>query len=242
MRLRSIVLTFDIENDCGLQSYQGINRGLPQILGILNKYKVPATFFVTGEVVERFPKVIQALSEKYEIGCHGLYHESFRKIDSTKITHIKRAKILLEETTGQEILGFRAPYLHVCPELYDALDALGFRYDSSLMLFNMRGLHLKRSIEEFKLMFPNVYFRFPLGYSLFWIGTFLNPLSILYFHPWEAIDVRSLFLSQPHYSRNLFSRPDRWLNSGSKFLEFLSKFIQSHLSYGFQFKSIRHFL
>lgn len=242
MRLSSIVLSFDVENDCGLQSYQGINYGLPQILGILNKYRVPATFFVTGEVVKRFPKIIQALSEKYEIGCHGLYHESFRKIDSNKINHIKRAKTLLEEITGQEILGFRAPYLHVCPELYVALKALGFRYDSSLTLFNMRRVHLKQGIKEFKLMFSNVFFRFPLGYSLFWIGTLLNPLSVLYFHPWEAIDVRSLFLPQPHYFRNLFSRPDRWLNSGSKFLEFLSKFIHSHLSYGFQFKSIRDFL
>jgi len=242
MKSRFILLTFDIENDCGLQSYKGIEIGLPQILHILNKYDIPATFFVTGEVTERFPKMVQALSENYEIGCHGLYHESLQLIDSNKIAQIKRAKELLEETIGQSILGFRAPYLYVCPELFDALKSLGFIYDSSLILFKKLNSPLKREIKEFWLTFPNVFFRFPLGYQLFWIGSFLTSVSVLYFHPWEAIDVRSLFLPQPHYFRNIFSRPDRWLNSGSKFLLLLSRFIQSHLEHGFQFKSIRDLL
>jgi hypothetical protein len=242
MKSRSILLTFDIENDCGLRSFKGIDIGLPQILRVLNKYDVPATFFVTGEVAERFPKIIQTLSEKYEIGCHGFYHESFRKINANKISYLKQAKNLLEEITGRRILGFRAPFLHVCPELFDALKSLGFIYDSSLIVLKKLNLQPNSDIKEFWLMFPNVFFRFPLGYSIFWIGTLLSSISVLYFHPWEAIDVRSLFFPQPHYFRNLFSRPDRWLNSGSPFLGLLSEFIHSHLDHGFQFKSMRDFL
>jgi peptidoglycan/xylan/chitin deacetylase (PgdA/CDA1 family) len=237
-----IVLTFDIENDCGLQSYKGLKIGLPQITRLLNKYNVPATFFVTGEVAETFPDQIQALGRKYEIGCHGYYHESFQKLDTDKITALKQAKRILEELIDMPILGYRAPYLRVSQSLFIALKKLGFLYDSSLTYFKISHWRIKPQIREFPTMFPNVLFRFPLGSYLYRIGSLLNALPVFYFHPWEAIDVRNLLLPRPHYFWNLFSRPDRWLNSGSNFLTLLSRFIYFHLSRGFHFKTLRDFL
>jgi peptidoglycan/xylan/chitin deacetylase (PgdA/CDA1 family) len=237
-----IVLTFDIENDCGLQSYKGLEIGLPQIIQLLNKYSVPATFFVTGEVAERFPDLIRTIGRKYEVGCHGYYHESFQKIDSGKVKILKQAKRLLEELIDTPILGYRAPYLRVTESLFIALKKLGFQYDSSLTYFKFSHWHLKPELREFPTMFPNVVFRFPMGPYLYRIGSLLNALPVFYFHPWEAIDVRSLFFQKPHYSWNIFCRPDRWLNSGSHFIKFLSQFIQFHLIHGFQFKTLRDLL
>ena len=237
-----IVITFDIENDCGLQSYKGLEIGLPQIIRLLNKYNVPATFFVTGEVAETFPEQIRDLGRRFEIGCHGYYHESFQKENSSNITTLEQAKKLLEELIGTPILGFRAPYLRISQSLFLALKKLGFRYDSSLTYFKISHWRIKPQIREFPTMFPNVFFRFPLGSYLYRIGSLLNALPVFYFHPWEAIDVRSLLLPRPHYFWNIFSRPDRWLNSGSDFLTSLSKFIYFHLSNGFHFKALRDLL
>ncbi|MHA1649655.1 MAG: polysaccharide deacetylase family protein [Candidatus Helarchaeota archaeon] len=239
MGSRRIVLTFDIENDCSSDSFEGIRLGLPKILRLLRKYKIPATFFVTGEVAERFPKVIQNLSANYEVGCHGFYHESFNKIDPRKVKLLKSAKQLLEEITGAPILGFRAPYLKVSQELFNALVKLNFKYDSSLAWFKINHWRLSSRLKEFWLMFPNVYFRFPLGLSLFKIGCFLNKLPVLYFHPWEGIDVRSLFLNHPNYFRVIFTRPDRWLNSGDQFIFLLSKFIKFQIKHGVTFQTLR---
>lgn len=46
-----------------------------QILDILSEYHVPATFFVIGENVERYPELLErALSEGHEIGNHTQTH------------------------------------------------------------------------------------------------------------------------------------------------------------------------
>ena len=237
-----IVLTFDIENDCGLQSFKGLEIGLPPIIQLLNKYKVPATFFVTGEVAESFPDLIRAIGRKHEIGCHGYHHESLKTIDSDKVKMLERAKRILQELIETPILGYRAPYLRVSQTLFITLRKLRFQYDSSLTYFKFSHWHLKPGLREFPTMFPNVIFRFPMGSYLYRIGSLLNNLPVFYFHPWEAIDVRSLFFQKPHYSWNIFSRPDRWLNSGSHFIKFLSQFIQFHLTHGFQFKALRDLL
>ena len=236
---RQVVLTFDVENDFNFPTFKGLKIGLPRILRLLERYKIPATFFVTGDVVEKYPKIIRNLSERYEVGCHGYHHESFQKMDPQKVTLIKSAKKFIEEIIEQQILGFRAPYLRVCPELFDALRKVGFKYDSSLSWFNVLHWPIKESITEFRLMFPNVFFRFPLFNHLFKISCLLNRTPVFYFHPWEALDVRNLLITRPHYSWNIFSRPDRWLNSGPVFLSRLSDLIRYLLRHHFKFTTLK---
>ncbi len=238
MKSHQITLTFDVENDCSLDSFKGIELGLPKILKLLERNKIPATFFVTGQVAELFPKTIQKLAEKYEVGCHGYYHESFQEIDKSKENLLNSAKKIIEETTGNEILGFRAPYLRASQDLFNVLSKLGFKYDSSLALFKISHRKLTPKIREFRLMIPNVFFRFPLGDQLFKTLSLINKLAVFYFHPWEAIDIRSLFLKRSHYFWNLISRPDRWFNTNSKFLTILSNFIRFNLNRRTQFRTL----
>jgi peptidoglycan/xylan/chitin deacetylase (PgdA/CDA1 family) len=236
---RSIVLTFDVENDCSFDSFQGVEQGLPKILKILKQYNVPATFFVTAEVAQMFPEKIRNLSAHYEVGCHGFHHESLQKLDYQKFQLLKTAKTAIEEVINKEILGFRAPYLRVSQELFNTLVKAGFKYDSSLAWFKASHWQLNPLIKEYRLTFPNVFFRFPSGSFLSKIGVLLQKEPVLYFHPWEGLDVRRILLKQPHYSRNIFWRPDRWFNSGLKFISLLSNFIKSHLSRGYQFRTLR---
>ncbi|MHA1358351.1 MAG: polysaccharide deacetylase family protein [Candidatus Helarchaeota archaeon] len=235
-----ISLTFDVENDCSFESFKGVEIGLPKTLRLLEKFNIPATFFVTGEVAELFPKVIQELGEQYEVACHGYHHESFQNINPEKVRILKTAKQVIEETINKKILGFRAPYLRIDPELFRTLVKLGFKYDSSLAFYKTSQWHLNPPIIEFRLLFPNVYFRFPLGPTLFKLGCLLERTPVLYFHPWEALDVRSLLIKRGNYFRNIITRPDRWFNSGTKFLSSLARLIQYFSHRGFTFKTLEN--
>lgn len=98
---------------------------------------VHATFFVLGWIAERYPDLIRRIrKEGHEIACHGYAHrliytqtrEEFRQ-------DIKRAKAILEEITGSEVIGYRAPSYSITSESRWAVETLieeGFKYDSSI--------------------------------------------------------------------------------------------------------------
>jgi len=95
------------------------------------------TFFVLGWIAERYPELIRRVQkEGHEIACHGYGHkllycqskEDFRN-------DIRRAKAILEDITGIEIIGYRAPSYSITNKSQWALEILaeeGFQYDSSI--------------------------------------------------------------------------------------------------------------
>jgi len=213
-----IALTFDVEKDCPpfFTSTHGVEEGLPEILKLLDKFGIKSTFFVTGDVAEKYPNAISKISKKHEIGCHGYHHESFDKIDREKKETIKKSKELLESIINGEVLGFRAPRLLICNELYRVLEDLGFRYDSSMASFMPSHRNIKVDIPEFKLVVSNVTLRFPGGPTIFKKVCRKNLFPVLFFHPWEAIDMRKFL---PRAPKNFFLRPDNWFNTGEPFLK-----------------------
>ena len=96
-----------------------------------------ATFFVLGWVAERYPHIVRAIKDAgHEIASHGYAHQviynqtrdEFRK-------DIRRAKAVLQDITGEEIIGYRAPSYSITPKTLWALEILmeeGFHYDSSI--------------------------------------------------------------------------------------------------------------
>jgi polysaccharide deacetylase family protein (PEP-CTERM system associated) len=108
-----------------------------RLLDLFDEYGVRSTFFVLGWVAERHPGLIGEIATRgHEVACHGFSHrlvyeqspEEFR--DETR-----RAKGLLEDITGVEILGYRAASYSIVRESLWALDILvqlGFVYDSSI--------------------------------------------------------------------------------------------------------------
>ena len=70
--LKVIALTFD---DGPLKDTT------PEILGILKEKGVKATFFVVGERVERFPKLVQQeIEDGHEVGTHTYSHPNLTKL------------------------------------------------------------------------------------------------------------------------------------------------------------------
>src|ERR1044071_6051931 len=79
-----VAFTVDLEPDCPpfLSGFRGVEHGLPRLLDLLGKLAVPATFFTTGEVAQRFPDAVERLvADGHELGCHGMTHTAFTSLD-----------------------------------------------------------------------------------------------------------------------------------------------------------------
>ena len=115
-----------------------IQENIEQILGSLVHHSTKATFFALGWLAEQYPSVIRMVSAAgHEIACLGYGHElvaaqtpqSFRQ-------DIHRAKGILEDITGHQVVGFRAPSLSITAHTPWALPIVaeeGFLYDSSVL-------------------------------------------------------------------------------------------------------------
>lgn len=98
-----IILTFD---DGPSAEYT------PKILDILEREKVPATFFVIGLNVENnIPLLNRIYKDGYEIGNHTFTHHNIAKMSPERADlELKSTRILLECITGRSTILFRAPF------------------------------------------------------------------------------------------------------------------------------------
>ncbi|WP_298435912.1 XrtA system polysaccharide deacetylase [Geobacter sp.] len=108
-----------------------------KVLDILEKKKIRATFFILGWVAERCPGLVREIGRRgHEIACHGYAHELIYRIGPERFRDdVRRAKALLEDTSGARVFGYRAPSYSITARSLWALDILveeGFFYDSSI--------------------------------------------------------------------------------------------------------------
>jgi len=114
-----------------------VERNTRKLREILSLHQTKATFFVLGWVAERYPKLVRDLAaEGHEIASHGFGHELVSSLSADEFRQdIRRAKQVLEDLVGKEILGYRAPSFSICAETPWALSILveeGYQYDSSV--------------------------------------------------------------------------------------------------------------
>ena len=123
---RIVLLSFDVEPVDGVSSVM-------DVLEIVYRNNVSATFFVTGEYAEQHPEVVELMTGR-EVASHGYSHKAFTRIDrNEKITELRRTRELLEEIIGKEVIGFRAPYNKIDKETLVVLEEEGFAYDASII-------------------------------------------------------------------------------------------------------------
>ena len=109
-----------------------------KILDFLSERNVLGTFFVLGELAERHPELIRAIHERgHEIGFHTYAHVPLNRETPERFRQqTQRSKAFLEDLTGAEVIGFRAPIFSLTPTTMWALpilEQLGFRYTSSVL-------------------------------------------------------------------------------------------------------------
>lgn len=96
-----------------------------------------ATFFCLGWVAERYLHLIKEIHQQgHEIACHGYAHKLIYNQSKEEFrSDVKKAKEILEDIIGSEVIGYRAPSYSITEESKWALEILaeeGFKYDSSI--------------------------------------------------------------------------------------------------------------
>jgi polysaccharide deacetylase family protein (PEP-CTERM system associated) len=105
---------------------------------VLSPQHLPkATFFILGWLAERYPDLVRRIQkEGHEIACHGYAHRLVYTQSRDEFRQdIKRAKSTLEDITGSEVVGYRAPSYSITDKSQWAFEVLaeeGFKYDSSI--------------------------------------------------------------------------------------------------------------
>ena len=108
-----------------------------RVLALLEEAQVRATFFVLGWVADRHPGLVRRIvAGGHEIASHGYAHRLvYDQTPKAFREDVTRAKAVLEDASGTQVLGFRAPSYSITPRSLWALDVLmeaGYRYDASI--------------------------------------------------------------------------------------------------------------
>jgi polysaccharide deacetylase family protein (PEP-CTERM system associated) len=226
-----VILSFDVEEHDRIEAAAGLcvapelkahyrQRLEPStrwILEQLDDAGAKATFFIVGEIAEHNPGLIRAIHRAgHEVASHGWDHRRVLTMTPDEFRRdLRQSKDALEQVTGEEVAGYRAPTFSITratPWAIDVLAEEGFRYDSSIYPVRHdrygvpgapRGPFLARGNEHSILELPPAtlrlfginlpmggggYFRlFPLLFTR-WAVRQLSRcanLATLYFHPWE---------------------------------------------------------
>lgn len=88
------------------------NEDTQQLIDILGRYQVKATFFVVGEWVDKYPESVQALCQAgHEIMNHSNTHAHYPQLSSEEVVNdINACNDKIEAVTGVRPTLVRLPY------------------------------------------------------------------------------------------------------------------------------------
>jgi polysaccharide deacetylase family protein (PEP-CTERM system associated) len=114
-----------------------VESGVNRLLDALGQAGARATFFVLGEVAARHAGLVRRVADAgHEVACHGYRHTLlYEQTPEVVARDVDRARKLLQDQSGQPVLGFRAPSWSITERnlwALDTLQAAGFTYDSSI--------------------------------------------------------------------------------------------------------------
>jgi peptidoglycan/xylan/chitin deacetylase (PgdA/CDA1 family) len=188
-----VALTVDFEPDCPpylSSTFRGIEHGAPRLLDLFAATGVRATYFTTSEVAERFPDAVRALLAcGHELGCHGVTHAPFDRMDDvTARWEIAESVRVLR--TFAEVTSFRAPYLRFPERFVPLLEQHGFALDSSLAKYkrSYRAPRLATSLTRIPASMTSSVLRLPAFVRDPWLAALRDPV-VLFVHPWEFVDL-----------------------------------------------------
>ena len=144
----AVALSFDFDNDklqyrSGepspgpvSQGEYGARVGLTRVLATLDKYQIPATFFIPSVSMMLYPESITAIrkSGRHEVGIHGWIHELNSTMpEDDERALMRKAVDYYYKVFGKKPIGYRAPSWNFSPSTLKLLREFGILYDSSLM-------------------------------------------------------------------------------------------------------------
>lgn len=140
------ILSFDVEDWFQVENFKGVihkdswehrelrvEKNIEVILDILSERNIKATFFILGWVAEKIPGMIRQIAcEEHEIASHGYGHKLIYNTSKEEFEEdLIKSKKILEDLTGQAVVGYRAPSFSITSWAISILKDNGFLYDSS---------------------------------------------------------------------------------------------------------------
>ena len=143
--------TLDIEDHRPTaETEQRLPRTTRAVLEWANARNASGTVFIVGAIAEEHPDLVRdVVSAGHEVGLHAWEHVPLTTRQPAQFEEeTKRGKALLEDLSGQEVVGFRAPTFSLVRStqwVTGILADLGFTYSSSVLparspLFGFPGL------------------------------------------------------------------------------------------------------
>ena len=144
------ILSFDVEEYFQVEAAaEGISHAqwnslerrlvpaMELILQLLNEYNASATFFILGWVARHESRVVNMIADAgHEIASHGMSHTMLRELTPQRFrAELEDTRKMLEDISGQPVIGFRAPTFsinHLTAWAIDILSEMGYEYDSSI--------------------------------------------------------------------------------------------------------------
>ncbi len=100
----------------------------PLVLDVLQEYNVPATFFLIGENVEKYPEVVQRIvDEGHILGNHSWSHPRLSETEASELAEeINKTEDIMEAITGLRTMLMRPPYGAVNQDALEQLIELNY--------------------------------------------------------------------------------------------------------------------
>jgi peptidoglycan/xylan/chitin deacetylase (PgdA/CDA1 family) len=145
----AVALSFDVDNathslargllganELSVGEYGAID-GLPRILRLLDKYGVPASFFIPAVSDLLHPRMVRDIlaNGRHEVAVHGWIHEDLPALNNEAEERrlLNDAIGSLTKSMGKRPVGYRAPSWAFSRYTMQQVKDAGFLYDSSLM-------------------------------------------------------------------------------------------------------------
>lgn len=228
----TLLLTFDVEDWFQVENFKSyipyslwdsfdlrVWKNTLRVLDILDEFafQPKATFFILGWVAKRLPALVREISNRgHEVASHGYGHTLCHKMDPAAFFEdLISSKAMLEDITGQAVLGYRAPSFSINEKALNLVREAGYLYDSSFNSFSsnsryghldLSGFSKKSGVHQitrsfFEIPISNLRFKnniLPLGgggyFRLFPFQLFKQGICamlkkekafVFYVHPWE---------------------------------------------------------
>jgi len=217
---KKAILTFDLEfwyNGKFFEKYLPQEKGtlgdffkesVFPVLKILKDQNHKATFFVLGNIAEKYPLELKKIWQGgHEIASHGYSHRPLERLSVCEFEEeLKRGSQIVKAIIGKKPIGFRAPNFSLNAQNTKFLKIMkdnNFVYDSSI-----HPLKFFQKIKDFTEIYPSLggfYFRvLPL-----WVYVLLikilsrNKIPVLYFHPYELFATTPRLKNAPLWKQKI---------------------------------------
>ncbi|MBI2136149.1 polysaccharide deacetylase family protein [Candidatus Woesearchaeota archaeon] len=173
----SQIYTMDVEQDI---------RSALDFANLLTRHKIRGEFYITGQMLEKYPKQVKQIAKRHIICAHGYHHEDFTCVSYKDADRIIKKTVELFKKHKLKLIGWRFPGFKFKNSQLKILVKYGL-FDSSIRDVAMQRwksiLHIRNFLSNMKRRRVFLPVRFPKNLDE---------------RPWSKIDLNDsrLYLKQ----------------------------------------------